>query len=143
MILRYGYAPYGFFKKIGVPGPKPWPFIGTFLEYTKVRHVIGTVIWADTLLIMVLTDLIPLSLIFFLRASTILIQNAIRNMERRGGKCVCSYCLLLRKREYFKSTHFSYNPPFCDWVPTNVYFLHYKVVRWQAARVGHNGHSYD
>lgn len=23
-------------------------------------------------------------------------------MERRGGECVCSYCLLLRKREYFR-----------------------------------------
>lgn len=38
LILRYGYAPYGFFKKIGICGPTPWPFIGTFLEYRKVRH---------------------------------------------------------------------------------------------------------
>lgn len=46
LILRYGYAPYGFFKKIGIPGPKPLPFIGTFLEYRKVRHIcqISTVI---------------------------------------------------------------------------------------------------
>ncbi len=46
LTLRYGYAPYGFFKKIGVHGPKPLPFIGTFLEYRKVRHIclIGTVI---------------------------------------------------------------------------------------------------
>uniref|UniRef100_A0A671VXP9 unspecific monooxygenase n=1 Tax=Sparus aurata TaxID=8175 RepID=A0A671VXP9_SPAAU len=42
LILRYGYAPYGFFKKIGVPGPKPWPFIGTFLEYTKGIHNFDT-----------------------------------------------------------------------------------------------------
>uniref|UniRef100_A0A667Z5H3 Cytochrome P450 3A n=1 Tax=Myripristis murdjan TaxID=586833 RepID=A0A667Z5H3_9TELE len=39
LILRYGYAPYGFFKKIGIPGPKPLPFIGTFLEYRKGVHV--------------------------------------------------------------------------------------------------------
>lgn len=39
LILRYGYAPYGFFKKIGIRGPKPLPFIGTFLEYRKVRRI--------------------------------------------------------------------------------------------------------
>ncbi|XP_073325890.1 cytochrome P450 3A40-like [Pagrus major] len=42
LIAVYGYAPYGFFKKIGVPGPKPWPFIGTFLEYTKGIHNFDT-----------------------------------------------------------------------------------------------------
>ncbi|XP_036961177.1 cytochrome P450 3A27-like [Acanthopagrus latus] len=42
LIAVYGYAPYGFFKKIGVPGPKPWPFIGTFLEYTKGVHNFDT-----------------------------------------------------------------------------------------------------
>ena len=39
LIPRYGYAPYGVFKKLGIQGPKPLPFIGTFLEYRKVRHV--------------------------------------------------------------------------------------------------------
>ncbi|XP_068605148.1 cytochrome P450 3A27-like isoform X2 [Brachionichthys hirsutus] len=38
LILVYGYAPYGFFKKIGIQGPKPWPFVGTFLEYRKGVH---------------------------------------------------------------------------------------------------------
>uniref|UniRef100_A0A8C4GX79 unspecific monooxygenase n=1 Tax=Dicentrarchus labrax TaxID=13489 RepID=A0A8C4GX79_DICLA len=42
LILRYGYAPYGFFKKIGIPGPKPFPFIGTFLEYKKGIHNFDT-----------------------------------------------------------------------------------------------------
>ncbi|KAF5889818.1 cytochrome P450 3A30-like [Clarias magur] len=31
----YGYWPYGFFKRLGVPGPKPIPFFGTMLEYRK------------------------------------------------------------------------------------------------------------
>ncbi|KAJ8253832.1 hypothetical protein COCON_G00204440 [Conger conger] len=35
LTLLYGYAPYGVFKKLGIPGPKPLPFIGTFLEYRK------------------------------------------------------------------------------------------------------------
>ncbi|XP_044067523.1 cytochrome P450 3A40-like [Siniperca chuatsi] len=38
LIAVYGYAPYGFFKKIGIRGPKPLPFIGTFLEYRKGIH---------------------------------------------------------------------------------------------------------
>ncbi|XP_062247648.1 cytochrome P450 3A27-like [Platichthys flesus] len=35
LIAVYGYAPYGVFKKLGIRGPKPLPFIGTFLEYRK------------------------------------------------------------------------------------------------------------
>ncbi|XP_062314685.1 cytochrome P450 3A27-like [Osmerus eperlanus] len=42
LVVLYGYAPYGFFKKIGIRGPKPLPFIGTFLEYTKGVHVFDT-----------------------------------------------------------------------------------------------------
>lgn len=42
LIAVYGYAPYGFFKKIGVRGPKPWPFIGTFLEYRNGVHNFDT-----------------------------------------------------------------------------------------------------
>ncbi|KAG7459980.1 hypothetical protein MATL_G00216350 [Megalops atlanticus] len=35
LVLLYGYAPYGVFKKLGIPGPRPLPFVGTFLEYRK------------------------------------------------------------------------------------------------------------
>uniref|UniRef100_H3C2D9 unspecific monooxygenase n=1 Tax=Tetraodon nigroviridis TaxID=99883 RepID=H3C2D9_TETNG len=38
LITVYGYAPYGFFKNLGIHGPKPWPFIGTFLNYRKGVH---------------------------------------------------------------------------------------------------------
>ncbi|XP_026223404.1 cytochrome P450 3A30-like isoform X2 [Anabas testudineus] len=42
LIATYAYAPYGFFKKIGIHGPKPLPFIGTFLEYRKGIHNFDT-----------------------------------------------------------------------------------------------------
>uniref|UniRef100_A0A8C5FPY4 Forkhead box K1 n=1 Tax=Gadus morhua TaxID=8049 RepID=A0A8C5FPY4_GADMO len=32
---RYAYWPYGVFKRIGVPGPKPIPFLGTMLAYKR------------------------------------------------------------------------------------------------------------
>ncbi|XP_072514047.1 cytochrome P450 3A30-like [Salminus brasiliensis] len=35
LLLLYGYWPLGVFKRMGVPGPKPAPFIGTMLEYKK------------------------------------------------------------------------------------------------------------
>ncbi|NXL56615.1 CP3A9 protein, partial [Chordeiles acutipennis] len=31
----YGIWPYGLFKKLGIPGPRPLPFFGTCLEYRK------------------------------------------------------------------------------------------------------------
>ncbi|MGH0137959.1 UNVERIFIED_CONTAM: hypothetical protein FKN15_064936 [Acipenser sinensis] len=37
-MARYGIWPYGIFKKLGIPGPRPLPFVGTFLEYRKGFH---------------------------------------------------------------------------------------------------------
>uniref|UniRef100_A0A7N5ZYV0 Cytochrome P450 3A n=1 Tax=Anabas testudineus TaxID=64144 RepID=A0A7N5ZYV0_ANATE len=36
IVHRYAYWPYGVFKRLGVPGPKPIPFFGTMLAYRKV-----------------------------------------------------------------------------------------------------------
>uniref|UniRef100_A0A4W6CQW1 unspecific monooxygenase n=1 Tax=Lates calcarifer TaxID=8187 RepID=A0A4W6CQW1_LATCA len=36
LILLYAYWPYGIFKRMGIPGPKPIPFLGTMLGYKKV-----------------------------------------------------------------------------------------------------------
>ncbi|XP_057680082.1 cytochrome P450 3A40-like isoform X1 [Corythoichthys intestinalis] len=38
LLALYGTAPYNFFKKLGIKGPKPLPFIGTFLEYRQGIH---------------------------------------------------------------------------------------------------------
>ncbi|KAJ3614310.1 hypothetical protein NHX12_017884 [Muraenolepis orangiensis] len=35
LIAVYAYWPYGTFKRIGVPGPKPIPFFGTMLNYKR------------------------------------------------------------------------------------------------------------
>ncbi|KAJ7401957.1 Cytochrome P450 3A12 [Pitangus sulphuratus] len=36
--LSYGIWPYQTFKKLGIPGPRPLPFLGTFLEYRHGIH---------------------------------------------------------------------------------------------------------
>ncbi|XP_032930153.1 cytochrome P450 3A9-like [Catharus ustulatus] len=35
LLVVYGTWPFGLFKKLGIPGPKPLPFFGTCLEYRK------------------------------------------------------------------------------------------------------------
>ncbi|XP_066496518.1 cytochrome P450 3A9-like [Tiliqua scincoides] len=35
LLMLYGVWPYGVFKKLGIPGPTPLPFIGTALGYRK------------------------------------------------------------------------------------------------------------
>uniref|UniRef100_A0A3Q3LQP0 Cytochrome P450 3A n=1 Tax=Mastacembelus armatus TaxID=205130 RepID=A0A3Q3LQP0_9TELE len=35
LILVYAYWPYGVFKRMGIPGPKPVPLFGTMLAYRK------------------------------------------------------------------------------------------------------------
>lgn len=39
LCLSYGTSSHGLFKKIGIPGPKPLPFVGTLLGYRKVSDV--------------------------------------------------------------------------------------------------------
>ncbi|XP_072916752.1 cytochrome P450 3A30-like [Hemitrygon akajei] len=35
LLACYSVLPYGVFKRLGIPGPRPLPFIGTFLHYRK------------------------------------------------------------------------------------------------------------
>ncbi|KFQ31703.1 Cytochrome P450 3A9, partial [Mesitornis unicolor] len=35
LVVAYGTWPFGLFKKLGIPGPRPLPFFGTCLEYRK------------------------------------------------------------------------------------------------------------
>uniref|UniRef100_A0A8C9T2L3 unspecific monooxygenase n=1 Tax=Scleropages formosus TaxID=113540 RepID=A0A8C9T2L3_SCLFO len=38
-LCRYGVSPYGYFKKLGIPGPRPLPFLGTCLSYRKLFFI--------------------------------------------------------------------------------------------------------
>jgi hypothetical protein len=38
-MYRYGTHSHGLFKKLGIPGPKPLPFLGTILGYRKVSVI--------------------------------------------------------------------------------------------------------
>ncbi|XP_035577947.1 cytochrome P450 3A12-like [Zalophus californianus] len=35
LLYLYGTSTHGLFKKLGIPGPTPWPFVGTALAYRK------------------------------------------------------------------------------------------------------------
>ena len=37
-------APFSEFKKLGIPGPAPWPFVGNLPEYSKKVFVIISVV---------------------------------------------------------------------------------------------------
>ncbi|KAJ8372868.1 hypothetical protein AAFF_G00276410, partial [Aldrovandia affinis] len=38
LIVAYGSWPFGTFRKLGIKGPRPLPFVGTFLGYRKGFH---------------------------------------------------------------------------------------------------------
>ncbi|NWS73264.1 CP3AO protein, partial [Crotophaga sulcirostris] len=38
LLCSYGIWPFQTFKKLGIPGPRPLPFLGTFLEYRHGFH---------------------------------------------------------------------------------------------------------
>lgn len=127
-----------FSRKSASLDPNPGPLLArsyiTERWETSVRCFPGEKLGS----IMVLTVFILMSLILFLRASTILTRNAIRNMERCGGKCAIIY-LVVKERKNVSYHIFL-------WAANGLLqhlLLHYKVVWWEATFVVHNGHNYD
>ena len=89
---RYAYWPYGVFKRLGVPGPKPIPFFGTMLAYRRVRtketkiepNLFSCYLWVpgpQIMLCLLFNCIIPVP-----RASPFLTWSASRSMEKHGGE---------------------------------------------------------
>ncbi|XP_076416768.1 cytochrome P450 3A13-like isoform X1 [Peromyscus maniculatus bairdii] len=43
LLYLYGTSSHGLFKKLGIPGPKPLPFVGTMLNYKRAMLFQGAV----------------------------------------------------------------------------------------------------
>lgn len=102
LLCRYSYRPYGIFEKLGIPGPKPYIYLGTVGRHHKVctSLLILLFIWVSEWLVM-------MNAYFLFRFTTRMTSKVLRSMAKCGGESIKLFFLTACRRYKKKATSYT------------------------------------